>query len=70
MTPGGIRATAKGKPSNPASVDKYLQGKFGEHLAAAEKAMAELTRSYPQGVEGWGAEDQLGLSAIHGAGRQ
>lgn len=32
VTPEGIRATAKGKPSSPASVERYLKTKFGEHL--------------------------------------
>ena len=45
-TPEGIRATAKGKPANPASVEKYLASKFGAHLAATETAMAELAKSY------------------------
>lgn len=89
MTPDGIRASTKGKPSNPASVQKYLASKFGEHLAATEKAMAELAKSFPageladiafklyeqfrpeipKGVEGWGAEGELNLSVIRGAGR-
>lgn len=47
VTLDGIRATAKGKPTNPASVERYLAGKFGEHLAATEKAMAELALRYP-----------------------
>jgi hypothetical protein len=45
-TPEGIRATAKGKPTNPASVEKYLASKFGDHLAATETAMAGLAKSY------------------------
>jgi len=46
MTADGIRATAKGKPTNPASVEKYLASKFGEHLGATERAMAALAKSY------------------------
>lgn len=42
----GIRALDKGKPANPASVEKYLASKFGEHLADAEHAMAELAKSH------------------------
>lgn len=41
MTPDGVRATAKGKPASPARVEKYLTAKFGEHLAATERVMAE-----------------------------
>lgn len=49
MTPDGIRAISNGKPSSPASVEKYLAPKFGEHLEAAERAMAYPTKSYPPG---------------------
>jgi hypothetical protein len=45
MTPKGIRAVEKGKASSPASVEKYLASKFGEHLAATEKAMVVLAKS-------------------------
>ncbi len=46
MTLKGIRATAKGKPSNPASVEKYLAGKFGEHLQPVRREMTELAKSF------------------------
>ncbi|MCB1433366.1 MAG: hypothetical protein KDK75_13070 [Alphaproteobacteria bacterium] len=46
-TPEGIRATAKGKPTRPASVEKYLTSKFGDNLQATEKAMAVLAKSLP-----------------------
>ena len=29
-TPDGLRAVSKGKPGNPASIEKYLAGKFGD----------------------------------------
>ena len=45
VTVDGLRAMEKGKPSNPASVEKYLKSKFGEHLQAVETAMAELAKS-------------------------
>jgi hypothetical protein len=41
-TPDGLRAVNKGKPGNPAQIEKYLAGKFGERLADARAAMAEL----------------------------
>lgn len=47
VTPEGIRATAKGKPTNPASVEKYLTSKFGGQLESVSRAMAELAKSYP-----------------------
>lgn len=46
MTPEGIRATAKGKPSNPAIVEKYLASKFSTHLEPVTRAMADLAKSY------------------------
>ena len=41
-TPDGLRAVNKGKPDNPVQIEKYLGGKFGERLADARAAMAEL----------------------------
>ncbi len=48
-TPGGVRATAAGEPVDPASVEKYLQQKFGEDLEAARTAMEGLAKAYPPG---------------------
>jgi hypothetical protein len=45
QTPGGLRALAKDKPLTPESVQRYLEGKFGEALPAVERAMRELARS-------------------------
>jgi hypothetical protein len=45
-TPEGARACAKGEPIDPAKVDKYLQGKFGEDLQAVTDAMRELGAAY------------------------
>jgi len=44
-TDGGIRAVIKDKPIDPAKVEKYLQGKFGEDLGAVREAMKELAGS-------------------------
>jgi hypothetical protein len=41
-TPNGLRAVHKGKPGNPAQVEKYLAGKFGDRLEEARRTMAEL----------------------------
>jgi hypothetical protein len=46
-TPQGIRAEAKGKPTNPKSVEKYLEAKFGENLKAARDAMVQLAKAFP-----------------------
>jgi hypothetical protein len=46
-TEGGLRAVNKGKPGNPAGIERYLAGKFGAQLAAAHAAMAELAASFP-----------------------
>src|SRR4051812_16169233 len=35
-TPDGLRAVNKGKPGNPARIEKYLAGKFGERLEDAQ----------------------------------
>ena len=42
----GLRAVSKGKPGNPAQIEKYLAGKFGERLDDARQAMAELAAAY------------------------
>jgi hypothetical protein len=45
-TPQGLRATAKDKPIEPQSVQRYLERAFGEQLAEAQKALKELARAY------------------------
>ena len=45
-TEDGIRAVIKDKPIDPASVDRYIASKFGDHLDAARKAMTELAESF------------------------
>ena len=39
----GLRALSGSRPIFPASVQRYLQGKFGEHLAADVVGFAEVT---------------------------
>lgn len=46
-TPAGLRALAKDKPVAPESVQRYLEGKFGDALPAVEAAMRALARSLP-----------------------
>lgn len=46
-TPDGLRALSNGRPISPASVQRYLQGKFGDHLPAARAAMRTVARSMP-----------------------
>ncbi len=46
-TDEGIRATADGRPMSPASVERYLAGKFGGRLGDVRAAMEELARSMP-----------------------
>ena len=43
----GPRAADKGQAMEPASVRRYLESKFGEHLAEVQQAMIDLARSYP-----------------------
>jgi len=44
-TPEGLRALNKEKPASPASVQRYLEGKFGEALKEARDTMAVLAES-------------------------
>jgi hypothetical protein len=44
-TEEGIRATIKGKPISPASVERYLEGKFGDDLVRVRKVMEKLARA-------------------------
>jgi hypothetical protein len=46
-TPEGLRALAKDKPINPATVERYLASKFGASLAAVSDAMKHLAASLP-----------------------
>jgi hypothetical protein len=45
-TDDGIRATIKGKPTSPESVERYLEGKFGDDLERVKKAMQKLAKAY------------------------
>lgn len=47
QTPDGLRALAKDRPIDPESVERYLEGKFGDHLGAARTAMMRLARALP-----------------------
>ena len=44
-TDEGIRAVIKDKPIEPAKVEKYLTGKFGDDLETVRQAMTELAGS-------------------------
>jgi hypothetical protein len=46
-TPDGLRAVNKGKPGNPAQIEKCLAGKFGGRLNDAMQAPAELAAYEP-----------------------
>ena len=46
-TPEGLRAVEKGKPGSPGSVERYLQGKFGDALEEVRDAMEALAASLP-----------------------
>jgi hypothetical protein len=45
QTPEGLRALSTDQPISPATVQRYLQGKFGDRLDDAKKAMERLARS-------------------------
>jgi hypothetical protein len=44
-TPEGLRALDKEQPAKPASVERYLEGKFGEALGEVRAAMEALAGS-------------------------
>jgi hypothetical protein len=44
-----VRATVKGEPIDPGSVERYLRQKFGEDLADVQAALEALARSFPPG---------------------
>ena len=45
-TPSGVRATAKGTPVQPPSVQRYLEGKFSADLPEVRAAMEELAAAF------------------------
>lgn len=45
-TDQGVRAVVKDKPIDPASVKRYLEGKFGDDLDAVRAAMSELVNAF------------------------
>ena len=52
QTPEGLRAVTKDQPVDSARVARYLEGKFGDALAAAREAMEELASALgPEALE-------------------
>ena len=47
VTADGLRAVERGRPADPEGARRYLQGKFGEAMAPAERALRELAAAYP-----------------------
>jgi len=47
MARGAQALRSKDRPISAASVERYLQGKFGENLVAASVGEARLARSLP-----------------------
>jgi hypothetical protein len=45
-TEGGVRAVIKDKPIDPAGVQRYLAGKFGDDLDRVRGAMADLAGAF------------------------
>ena len=51
-TKDGIRGCVKDKPVDPASVDRYLAGRFGDDLPRVRKAMEDLAAAFdPEELE-------------------
>ena len=48
-TEDGLRAIQRGRPITPESVERYLDGKFGDDLGATRTAMKKLARAYRPG---------------------
>jgi hypothetical protein len=48
-TPDGLRAMSGGRLISPASVQKYLEAKFGKNLARVQGRMEKLARALPPG---------------------
>ena len=46
QTPQGVRATLKGKPVDPGSVQRYLEQKFGPDLDEVQAALEKLAKAY------------------------
>jgi hypothetical protein len=46
-TKEGVRAVSGGQPIKPESVERYLNGKFGDALPDAREALERLARSLP-----------------------
>lgn len=46
-TAKGIRAVVKGRPEDPAAVQRYLEQKFGDDLGTVRAAMNALAKSLP-----------------------
>lgn len=47
QTPEGLRALSKDRPVPPESVERYLEGKFGDRLGDVREAMERLAQSCP-----------------------
>jgi hypothetical protein len=47
QTPEGLRATTHDRPISPASVERYLRGKFGDTLEEVRRVMTDLAQSMP-----------------------
>ena len=45
-TAGGIRATVKGQPIKPESVERYLENKIGADLPEVEQALGDLAQAH------------------------
>jgi hypothetical protein len=51
-TARGLRAVERGRPVSPSSVERYLEGKFGDALPDARAAMRALAEAYePDALE-------------------
>lgn len=62
QTADGLRAATDGKPDSPKTVQRYLESRFGESLAAARAAMTALAKQFTPdvlAVQGFGLYERF-----------
>ena len=69
QTADGVRAATDGKPDSPKAVERYLEARFGDSLAAARAAMSALAKKFtPEAlaVQGYGLYERFRPTVPHG----
>ncbi len=69
QTADGVRAATDGKPDSPKTVERYLESRFGDSLAAARAAMTALAKRFtPDALasQGFGLYEKFRPTVPHG----